>query len=316
MSPQCPTKDNQQASNKKVAKVECAKTTKKAEEEDAGSEKAAVCPSEDMKTLLEEAGKMLKGMSNGGSPRSHEDPGEARIRSLQRQLDELKGQGAVRVLRLSRIQVAEGGLGLLDSGATHALRPQRPGEDLGKYTEVKITLAGGQGTKMRMSPGGVLVSPDPKTEPILPLGNLVSDLGCSIQWTGECLTIHHPQRGQIPARLQGGCPMVDKATALKLIAELEKMGEKKKLRSMQGEEEALMQWMRRVVDDHPAFQGVPQHLKDKMVVSPQSSAIAGNRKLRKLWKREGGVVLFLYSGRSEGFHMKRAAKDWALMSGS
>ena len=101
MSPQCPTKDNQQASNKKVAKVECAKTTKKAEEEDAGSEKAAVCPSEDMKTLLEEAGKMLKGMSNGGSPRSHEDPGEARIRSLQRQLDELKGQGAVRVLRLS-----------------------------------------------------------------------------------------------------------------------------------------------------------------------------------------------------------------------
>ena len=306
MSPQCPTKDNQQASNKKVAKVECVKTTTKAEEEDAGSEKAAVCPSEDMKTLLEEAGKMLKGMSNGGSPRSHEDPGEARIRSLQRQLDELKGQGAVRVLRLSRIQVAEGGLGLLDSGATHALRPQRPGEDLGKYTEVKITLAGGQGTKMRMSPGGVLVSPDPKTEPILPLGNLVSDLGCSIQWTGECLTIHHPQRGQIPARLQGGCPMVDKATALKLIAELEKMGEKKKLRSMQGEEEALMQWMRRVVDDHPAFQGVPQHLKDKMVVSPQSSAIAGNR---KLWKREGGVVLFLYSGRSEGFHMKRAAKD-------
>ena len=309
MSPQCPTKDNQQTNNKKVAKVECERAPKKVDEEDAGSEKAAVCPSEDMKTLLEEAGKMLKGISNGGSPRNNEDPGDARIRSLQKQLDELKGQGAVRVLRLSRIQVTEGGLGLLDSGATHALRPQRPGEDLGRYLEVKITLAGGQGTKMKMSPGGVLVSPDPKTEPILPLGTLVSELGCRIQWTGECITIHHPSRGQIPARLQGGCPMVDKATALKLIEELERTGEKKKLRSLQGEEDALMKWMKRVVDDHPAFQGVPQHLKEKMVVSPQSSAIAGNRKLRKLWKREGGVILYLYSGKSEGFNMKRAAKD-------
>ena len=311
MSPQCPTKDNQQqpTSTKKVAKAECERAPKKAEEDDAGSERAAVCPSEDMKTLLEEAGKMLKGMSSGGSPRGNEDPGEAKIRSLQRQLDELKGQGAVRVLRLSRIQATEGGLGLLDSGATHALRPQRPGEDLGRYLEVKITLAGGQETKMRMSPGGILVAPDAKTEPILPLGALISELGCSIQWTGECLTIHHPQQGRIPARLQGGCPMVDKATALRLIAELEKVGEKKKMRSMQGDEEALMSWMKRVVDDHPAFQGVPQHLKDKLIVSPQSSAIAGNRKLRKLWRREGGVILFLYSGKSEGFHMKRAAKD-------
>eukprot|EP00435_Cladocopium_sp_Y103_P020138 s2720_g4.t3 len=310
MSPQCPTKDNQQpTSTKKVAKTECERAPKKADEEDASSEKAAVCPSEDMKTLLEEAGKMLKGMTNGGSPRGSEDSGEAKIRSLQRQLDELKGQGAVRVLRLSRIQATEGGLGLLDSGATHALRPQRPGEDLGRYLEVKITLAGGQETKMRMSPGGILVAPDAKTEPILPLGALISELGCSIQWTGECLTIQHPQQGRIPARLHGGCPMVDKATALRLIAELEKVGEKKKMRSMQGDEEALMSWMRRVVDDHPAFQGVPQHLKDKLVVSPQSSAIAGNRKLRKLWRREGGVILFLYSGKSEGFHMKRAAKD-------
>eukprot|EP00435_Cladocopium_sp_Y103_P022929 s4253_g5.t1 len=310
MSPQCPTKDNQQpTSTKKVAKAECERAPKKVDEEDASSERAAVCPSEDMKTLLEEAGKMLKGMSSGGSPRGNEDPGEAKIRSLQRQLDELKGQGAVRVLRLSRIQATEGGLGLLDSGATHALRPQRPGEDLGRYLEVKITLAGGQETKMRMSPGGILVAPDSKAEPILPLGALISELGCSIQWTGECLTIHHPQQGRIPARLQGGCPMVDKATALRLIAELEKVGEKRKMRSMQGDEEALMSWMKRVVDDHPAFQGVPQHLKDKLIVSPQSSAIAGNRKLRKLWRREGGVILFLYSGKSEGFHMKRAAKD-------
>ena len=309
MSPQCPTKENQQHGNKKVAKVECERASKRNEEEDAASERAAVCPSEDMKSLLEEAGKMLKGMSNGGSPRNSEETGDAKIRSLQRQLDELKGQGAVRVLRLSRVQVAEGGLGLLDSGATHALRPQRPGEDLGRYLEVKITLAGGQETKMRMSPGGVLVSPDPKTEPILPLGTLVSDLGCSIQCSGECLTIHHPHQGQIPAKLQGGCPMIDKSMALKLISEMEQVGEKKKMRSMRGDDEALISWMKRVVEDHPAFQGVPQHLKDKMVVTPQSSAIAGNRKLRKLWKREGGVILFLYSGKSEGFHMKRAAKD-------
>ena len=66
------------------------------------------CPSEDMKGLLEEASKMLKSNGNGSSDStlsSSDESGDARIRSLQQPLNDLKG-ASFKVLRLgSSIQV-------------------------------------------------------------------------------------------------------------------------------------------------------------------------------------------------------------------
>ena len=41
--------------------------------------------------------------------------------------------------------------GLVDSGATHALRPLRPGEPLDGYKKVPVTLANGQHAQLRPS---------------------------------------------------------------------------------------------------------------------------------------------------------------------
>ena len=55
--------------------------------------------------------------------------------------------------------------GLIDSGATHALRPLRPGESCANYKTVNVTLANGQQAQLRMTPGGVMVSGCADVEP-------------------------------------------------------------------------------------------------------------------------------------------------------
>lgn len=103
---------------------------------------------------------MLKQIPGGSmESSSSDDGGDLKIRSLQRQLDELRGK-SLRVLRLARMQPCEDNLGLLDSGATRPLRPRRPQEDVRSYKKVRISLAGGRMVEMAMSPGGAIIGND------------------------------------------------------------------------------------------------------------------------------------------------------------
>ena len=81
-----PTKE-EKPSPGKVMKADAERKS----EEDIKSDKGAVCPSEDMKTLLEEASRMLKTMTSGST--SSEAAGaehmeDLRIKQLQKQLDD------------------------------------------------------------------------------------------------------------------------------------------------------------------------------------------------------------------------------------
>ena len=278
-SSKCPTK---MTSPPKVAKAEKEETKpRKNEDEDTMSTRASG-PGEDMKSLLEEASKMLKAMPSDTS--SVED-GDARIRSLQKQLDELRG-GQIKVLRLARVKPCEEELGLLDSGATHALRPKFNGEVTKGYDKVKINLAGGKQVTMIMSPGKVIVGED-DVEPIVPLGQVVCKLGCSLQWTEDHLLINHPQWGQVPTVLKDGCPMVTKAIAMALIKELE-AEEIGGLMKMVDAEEPMTQWIERLVKEHPVFDGVPKELKKELIARPKEGNVCGNRRRRKLCSRSQG----------------------------
>ena len=120
---------------------------------------------------------------------------------LQKQLDDLK---QLKVFRLSRIEMS-GSEGLLDSGATHGLRARYRHEDLGKMKEIQGTLACGRRVPLRMTKGGTMISSDPATEPIVPLGRLVKSLGCKVGWRPEGGTVvAHPSRGVTPTSEKGG----------------------------------------------------------------------------------------------------------------
>ena len=309
-SNKCPVKENGSTpSPPKMAKAERPKEEGKSgknEEEETQSTRAAMGQGEDMKLLLEEASRMLKSMPGAGENSGSSDDGEAKIRNLQRQLDELKG-GAMRVLRLARVQPCEEEMGLLDSGATHCLRPPLHREDPTIYPIVKINLAGGQCAELRMSPGKVIVG-DEGVEPIVPLGHVVTRLGCSLQWTSDELVVVHPVRGQIQTVLKDGCPMISKKLAMKLIQELEDL-EDGSIRMMTEEMDPVMKWIQRLVEEHPVFRDLPVDVKSKLVMRPQVHNICGNRRRRKLWRREGDVTLYLYSGEKSGYTYERAVKE-------
>ena len=197
-SNKCPVKEGAFNSPPKVSKTERSKEDAKkgkGEDDEVQSNRAALGPGEDMKLLLEEAGKMLKSMPGMSEGSGSSEDGEAKIRNLQHQLDELKG-GMLKVLRLARVQPCDEEMGLLDPGATHCLRPPLHQEDIFKYPKVRINLAGGQCAELHMSPGKPIIGDD-GVEPIVPLGHLVSKLGCSLQWTQDELVVVHPVRGQI-----------------------------------------------------------------------------------------------------------------------
>ena len=101
-----------------------------------------------MRGLLEEANRMLKNLNENKSEKTEEsEDREGRLRRLQRQLDDLR---SLKVFRIASIGES-GGHGLLDSGATHALRGRKPGEKLEEMPEVRVHLACGRETLLRMT---------------------------------------------------------------------------------------------------------------------------------------------------------------------
>ena len=86
---------------------------------------------------------------------------------------------------------------LLDSGATHPLRPPLSGLELEQAHRVPVSLATGEETLLRQTKGGPLLNEDPHESPILPMGQLVTLLGCSVHWTPSKLLVQHPVHGKL-----------------------------------------------------------------------------------------------------------------------
>ena len=105
--------------------------------------------------------------------------------------------------------------GLIDSGATAALRQALPGE-LEHAQRVKVQLAVGE-VDMWVSPTLLC---EEAVQPILPMARLAS-LGCVVNWTDKGISICHPKRGKLPVRLSGPCPEVSAELAVQLIQEYE-----------------------------------------------------------------------------------------------
>ena len=171
-----------------------------------------------MKELLEQANTMLKSLTTSSATSSQSQSGgeskEEMMDRLQQQLDRIKLKG----LKINQINYGSQ-QGLVDSGATHPLRPMRLGESKNDYKKVSVTLANGESTALQVTPGGVMVSERKDVEPIIPMGMLVQKLGCRVDWNQGTLQIHHPDRGLLPVQPQEGCPQIPRALALELIDE-------------------------------------------------------------------------------------------------
>lgn len=215
MAPACSRpKEGKNGGKPKMSKAEKTKDTKDEVKEEDGSGRSL--PS--MKDLLEEANKVLKSLnsspsSSTTSPTAAEgDERQEVVERLQRQLNSLK-QKAFRLMRMKQ----GGQTGLLDSGATHPLRPAKQGENVALYDKVEVALADGQTTWLPISPGGCMITEDQGIEPILPMGFITKELGCSVRWTQGHLEVEHPARGLLAVEEKDGCPQIARKEALELI---------------------------------------------------------------------------------------------------
>ena len=93
--------------------------------------------------------------------------------------------------------------GLLDSGATHAVRPA--GKSEGMIKEVEVELAGNVTVRMKMNEGNTVLGP--KGQYIVPLIPIMEQLGCKLETNRKgTLQVLHPQRGILPINISSGAP--------------------------------------------------------------------------------------------------------------
>ena len=315
LAPDCPRKTSTTTSPTRPRAARACEEKPKEDEVSVSSEGTSVGGNggEVMQQLLSEANKMLRSLSTKEKPTTvtHDE----RMRALQEQLDELKGK-TLKTLKLTRI--TRGGMsGLLDSGATHPMRAVRKDEPSHSYKKVEVTLASGKVEELKISPKGVMVvegKDAQSVEPIVPTGMLVTKLRCQLHWNEEGLHVWHPKRGYLDVLVQNGCPQISRSLALKLIQELEQVDDDLlQYHSRSLSWEARLQeraWLRSLVNSHPVFEGLPETLKDKLVVTPEEDlkSLPANRRARKIWKRDG-CVLHLYAGEASGYTFARAYKE-------
>ena len=114
------------------------------------------------------------------------------------------------------------GMALLDSRASHPYRAPRSLEEARSSRRVRVQLADGKTVSLRQNTGGTLLAEDDQGGTILPLGSLVSSLGCELEWSRKRgLQVRHPKHGLLPTKLVGNTPVLREAEALQLIADLE-----------------------------------------------------------------------------------------------
>ncbi|CAE7553512.1 GIP [Symbiodinium sp. CCMP2592] len=142
------------------------------------------------------------------------------LRVENTKVDDVRASPALReLMKAEEDMVSMCRMGLLDSGATHALRPRTP-QDKGEKTSVSVTLAGEQKVQMDQTKSGTILG-DTQTQPIVPLGTLVQALGYEFAWDRKGCRLRHPDKKEIKVYTRSNCPEIAQCDALRLIAELE-----------------------------------------------------------------------------------------------
>ena len=111
---------------------------------------------------------------------------------------------------------------LVDSGATHALRPAVNDSEWSSASPVLVSLAGKETSAMRSSPSGTLLLPPLfNAQTIVPLGSVIQQLGYRLDWTATRCRLIAPSGRTFRLRVKEGCPEIVESEALVLISKLE-----------------------------------------------------------------------------------------------
>ncbi|CAE7195550.1 unnamed protein product, partial [Symbiodinium sp. CCMP2456] len=133
------------------------------------------------------------------------------------------------IIKDIRVGAANTAAALLDSGATQCLRSARDNDEWSPAAEVMVQLAGTSKLMMRINDAGSLLMPPSNPsetvtasgQTIVPLGELVSTLGYSLEWTPTHCLLKDPDGMVTRLKVRGGCPQLCELEALSMISRIE-----------------------------------------------------------------------------------------------
>ena len=244
---------------------------------------------------------------------------------------------ALKSLRLAKLTLramqsssGDGGRALVDSGATTSMRTACGNEAQGLPLRT-VLLAEGE-TSFFQLPGGTLLTTK-RTAPIVAMSDLM-EIGCRVTWcSSEGCAVTHPLKGDLGVRVVNGCPEVDEAIGLELIAEAEATKLKRREaelavnRLVEGCERhergsGKMDWElgAKATKDlysgvglswawlHKAFPEAPSWLVSAIpvVAGTNGDRVPWNRHERKKWRKATSVAVHLFCGKDRATWKSRA----------
>ena len=128
----------------------------------------------------------------------------------------------LKVMQLSNVDTVDEERILLDSGATHALRPA---QDEGEWMAAERTseqLADGTTEMFRLKKNTkvLLAAPNTQVSWIIPMSGL-SDLDFSLEWRDGLFKLKDDEGREVPVELRNGCPMISRQEGEKIMQWLE-----------------------------------------------------------------------------------------------
>jgi hypothetical protein len=128
----------------------------------------------------------------------------------------------MKVMQLSNVETVDDNYILLDSGATHALRPARDEGEWMAAERTSVQLADGTTEMFRLKKNTkiLLAAPNAQVSWIIPMGGL-SDLDFSLEWRDGLFKLKDDEGREVPVELRNGCPMISRQEGEKIMQWLE-----------------------------------------------------------------------------------------------
>ena len=224
-------------------------------------------------------------------------------------LKSLRPSSSMKAIRLSSLEVREGGRALLDGGATHCLRRTSSEEEWASAQEVNVELAAGTAV-LRLLPWTRTLLTKEDVQVIVPLGVLIS-LGYEAVWEKTRFELTDPTGLVLDTKVENSCPTIDEALAHELIQEIERsmVRERARLAHLAGEDIGLEvdpDEAKHLSELKELFPEVPHHILERLL--PKKSwtgeGLPWNRHERRRVRRAKEVVIHLFSGDSKKFWQK------------
>eukprot|EP00435_Cladocopium_sp_Y103_P047340 s1132_g13.t2 len=268
-----------------------------------------------------------KASGDGGTGGDQPSKADELLKEATQLLRTLQVTPKIKVMQLEGLERAEEDMALVDSGATHGLRPA---QDLAEWNAAEPTvvqLANGSTEAFKVKRGTkiLLSHPEGPSTLIVPMSAL-GDLDYRLEWAGGVCTIRDDVGRTVNVTISHGCPMISNQQGRQLLEwwEFFHLYQRRKLAMINTmmsndalvDKGAMTLDMAVTLKMRHEFPGLPDHVLAKLIPNLDmlgsenfGSMLPWNRHKRRRLLKAKNIVLHLYSGPDHKFWEKQCSSN-------